>query len=132
MRSIKTEFAAAGRLRLNFGEEVAGVQNAVRAACVNLLSVSGADPVFEERGTGLGWRNFASNILTETRGGSLAKFAALDTVFFARGNHDDDFADMPDEIILDPVVTSPDTLVMNLTFKTTDGRVVSYPDPNET
>ena len=128
-RSLRVDFLPGGKLSLSTTEAVSGAQAGARNACINLLSSAGEDPIFPERGTDLGWRSFQSSLLTFLGDGSLAKFAASDTLFFLRENLVADPEDKPDQITLIPVAVGPTSVDLKFSYTTTDGRVLSYPLP---
>lgn len=109
-------------------EVVENEQSMMRALVLNLICDKGTDLIFPDRGTELGTiglRNLISDLVSA---GATAKFAALDTLFFMRGQSLVDSADQPQEIVLRPSELSGDSLAMKVSCLTTDGRQLSYPN----
>lgn len=125
-RSLRIEFVDGDRISLDTQKEVQNEQSMIRSLVLNLVSAQGQDLIFPDRGTSFGWGDFGNVILTAANAGGTAKFAAADTLFFTREVSRVDPEDKPEELQLLPISITTNSLEMQLSCETVDGRTLSY------
>lgn len=128
--SIEIAFQPGGGLALNLSGTVEGFKAVVQNALVNLLTESGSDQLFTDRGTTLFYRALGGGIFNYRTATHACNFAAVDTLFFSREYETADTADKLNRLDLEPSGLSFARLDALAGFESVDGRTMSFAVPN--
>lgn len=120
MRDIKIVMAGNEGSFLDLTADVTGKELYSQKALVNIVTVRGSDPLFEDRGTDIMKKCLSGNIYDNNGLRHLGNFAALDTMFFVLENEYSAVNTSPDKIKKIAVYPyTVDLLSSKVTFRTT-------------
>lgn len=125
-KSLTLRFDAGGEMTLIPDQQVTGMEAVVQNVMVNLLTDSGSDVLFEDRGTDLFRTALNGGIFNFRSASHACNFAAVDALFFSREYEMADPDDKLTDIVVEPSYLSVNGMEAQLSFEAVNGRKMSF------